>query len=96
MPPAATTSESEAAPGEPLPPPTIDESDPYQVRAAAVGLHPGLSRVLLARLSPTDYHNAAFSPASKKATSPCSRCTSLPVPQSVAAATSSSLAKTAG
>jgi hypothetical protein len=41
-----------------LPPPTIDPLDPYQKRAAAVGLHPQLSRVLLARLSPTDYRNA--------------------------------------
>ena len=58
-PPAAAT-ESEPAPGEPLPAPTVDPSDPYPVRAAAVGLHPGLSRVLLARLSPTDYHNAGI------------------------------------
>jgi hypothetical protein len=47
------------APG-PLPPPVADPADPYQVRAAAVGLHPDLSRVLLARLSSTDYHNAAI------------------------------------
>ncbi len=43
---------------EPLPPPVVDPADPYQKRAAAVGLHPQLSRVLLARLSPTDYRNA--------------------------------------
>jgi len=43
---------------EPLPPPVVDPADPYQKRAAAVGLHPNLSRVLLARLSPTDYRNA--------------------------------------
>ena len=30
------------------------------MRAAAVGLHPDLSSVLLARLSPTDYRNAGF------------------------------------
>lgn len=45
-------------PSEPLPPPVVDPLDPYQKRAAAVGLHPQLSRVLLQRLSPTDYHNA--------------------------------------
>ena len=39
-------------------PPTADPADPYQMRAAAVGLHPDLSRVLLARLSPADYRNA--------------------------------------
>jgi hypothetical protein len=37
-----------------------DPADPYQVRAAAVGLHPALSRALLARLSPTDYRNAGI------------------------------------
>jgi len=46
------------APAQPLPPPVFEPSDPYQKRAAAVGLHPQLSRVLLARLSPTDYRNA--------------------------------------
>jgi hypothetical protein len=43
---------------EPLPPPVVDPNDPYQRRAEAVGLHPGLSRVLLARLSAADYRNA--------------------------------------
>jgi hypothetical protein len=40
--------------------PTADPADPYQMRAVAVGLHPGLSRVLLSRLSPTDYRNASI------------------------------------
>ena len=44
----------------PLPPPTPDPADPYQMRASAVGLHPDLSRVLLTRLSPTDYRNAGI------------------------------------
>jgi hypothetical protein len=44
----------------PLRSPTADPADPYQMRAVAVGLHPGLSRVLLARLSPTDYRNAGI------------------------------------
>jgi hypothetical protein len=56
--PAAAT--AEAAPDEPLPPPTVDPSDPYQAKALAVGLHPGLSRVLLARLTKADYHNAGL------------------------------------
>jgi hypothetical protein len=57
VPPAAAT-DAEGEPGVPLPPPTVDPTDPYQIRAEAVGLHPGLSRVLLARLSPADYRNA--------------------------------------
>ena len=43
----------------PLPPLVVDPNDPYQRRAEAVGLHPGLSRVLLARMSAQDYRNAA-------------------------------------
>lgn len=54
LPPAATDKQ------EPLPPPAVDRSDPYQVRAEAVGLHPSLSRVLLARLSEADYRNAGI------------------------------------
>jgi hypothetical protein len=65
VPPAAATGEAAPAvtgedPGAPLPPPTVDPADPYQRRAEAVGLHPQLSRVLLARLSPTDYRNAGI------------------------------------
>jgi hypothetical protein len=56
LPPAAKDSDEPAA--SPLPPPAADPADPYQMRAMAVGLHPDLSRVLLARLSPTDYRNA--------------------------------------
>src|SRR5436853_484812 len=56
LPPAATASDE--PPAEPLPPPTVDPADPDQMRAVAVGLHPDLSRVLLTRLSPTDYRNA--------------------------------------
>jgi len=41
-----------------LPPPAPDQADPYRARAAAVGLHPDLSRALLSRLSQTDYRNA--------------------------------------
>jgi hypothetical protein len=58
LPPAAKDSDEPAA--EPLPPPTVNPADPYQVRAVAVGLHPDLSRVLLARLSATDYQNAGI------------------------------------
>lgn len=42
----------------PLPPPKVDPADPYQKRAMAVGLHPDLSRALLAKLTETDYRNA--------------------------------------
>lgn len=52
-------SETEPAPA-PLPPPKADPADPYQTRAVAVGLHPGLSPGLLTRMSPTDYRNAAI------------------------------------
>lgn len=53
------TSEEQAEPEvTPLPPAEADPSDPLQVRAASAGLHPGLSRVLLGRLSPADYKNA--------------------------------------
>jgi len=57
--PAAPSPEAEET-DAPLPPPAADPADPYQVRALAVGLHPGLSRVLLARLTPTDYRNAGI------------------------------------
>lgn len=50
----------EAPPIERLPPPVADSSDPFQVRALAVGLHPGLSRVLLEKLSAIDYRNAGI------------------------------------
>lgn len=43
---------------DPLPPPPVDESDPYQKRALAAGLHPGLSRAVLQRMSDEDYRNA--------------------------------------
>jgi hypothetical protein len=56
VPPAATGVDEPAA--QPLPSAIADPADPYQMRAVAVGLHPDLSRVLLARLSPTDYRNA--------------------------------------
>jgi hypothetical protein len=42
----------------PLPPPNLDHADRYQKKAAAVGLHPDISRSLLARLSTADYRNA--------------------------------------
>ena len=51
---------TEAAVAEPLPPVRVDPADPYQKRAVAAGLHPELSRVLLARLSATDYKNARY------------------------------------
>lgn len=59
-PPLTTASIAPAATdhNEPLPPANPDPKDPYQVRAAGVGLHPDLSRVLLTRLSDADYRNA--------------------------------------
>jgi hypothetical protein len=58
LPPAAPEAGEAAA--QPLPPPVADPADPYQTRALAAGLHPGLSRVLLTRLSPADYRNAGI------------------------------------
>ncbi len=53
------SAEAEAEPmSKPLPPPVVDANDPNQKKAVSVGLHPGLSRVLLARLSAADYRNA--------------------------------------
>jgi hypothetical protein len=50
-----------AVPAEaPLPPPRVDPADPYQKRAVAVGLHPDLSRVLLRRMTASDYRNAGY------------------------------------
>lgn len=43
---------------EPLPPIRVDQSDPYQKRALAAGLHPELSRVVLSKLSDKDFSNA--------------------------------------
>ena len=57
---AATPPAIDEPAAAPLPPPTPDPADPYQMRASAVGLHPDLSRVLLTRLSPTDYRNAGI------------------------------------
>ena len=60
-PPAADAEEPAAAAApEPLPPPPTDPADPYQMRAAAVGLHPQISRVLLMKLSAADYRNAGI------------------------------------
>ena len=52
--------EPAAAPPAPLPPPRVDPGDPYQKRAVAVGLHPDLSKVLLRRMTATDYRNAGY------------------------------------
>jgi hypothetical protein len=56
---AADTTDADQVPA-PLAPPKIDPADPYQKRAVAVGLHPDLSRVLLAKLTPADYKNAGI------------------------------------
>jgi hypothetical protein len=52
--------EASVEPAEPLPPPSVDKDNPYQVRALSVGLHPGLSQALLVRLTAEDYRNAGI------------------------------------
>ena len=56
LPPAAASTED--AVSSPLPPPVSAPNDPYQKRALAAGLHPGLSRALLAKLTAADFRNA--------------------------------------
>jgi hypothetical protein len=58
LPPAVSTSNGRTA--VLLQAPSTDPSDPYQKRAIAVGLHPDLSRAVLARLSSADYRNAGI------------------------------------
>ena len=57
---AESAEEGATAQAEPLPPPVVNPADPYQKRAVAVGLHPDLSRVLLAKMSDADYRNAGI------------------------------------
>lgn len=64
-PPAAASSTpaqgtASTAPEAPTAAATAEPSDPYQAKAAAVGLSPDLSRVLLKRLSASDYRNAGI------------------------------------
>jgi hypothetical protein len=59
-PPVSGEAVSVAPADAPLPPPRVDPGDPYQKRAVAVGLHPDLSRVLLRRMTSTDYRNAGY------------------------------------
>jgi hypothetical protein len=58
--PDMSATETPESPPERLPPPIIDTSDPLQVRAAAVGLHPELSRAVLEKLSSEDFRNAGI------------------------------------
>jgi hypothetical protein len=55
-----TTPAPEAVDELPVPAQRSRVADPYQRRAEAVGLHPDLSRVLLEKLSDTDYRNAGI------------------------------------
>jgi surface antigen len=63
LPPASsasnTTPELTSAVPPPLPPPVVDPQNKKQQRAAAIGLHPGVSHVLLSSMSDVDYRNAA-------------------------------------
>lgn len=80
-PPQAPTAEEDQSIADP-PPPTRREpdrppplakpraDDPLQKRALAAGLHPDLSRALLARLSDADFRNAAMAVRTALAESP--------------------------
>lgn len=72
------STEDAATPREPLPPAIADPADPLQVRALAAGLHPGLSRALLARLSPADFRNAATATRTALAETPDTEVFSYP------------------
>ncbi len=54
---ASDSNDAQAAPS-PLPPPLVNPADPLATRAVSAGLHPGLSRALLTKLTPDDFHNA--------------------------------------
>lgn len=56
---SAITTPAQPATLAPLPPPQVDIKDRKQKRAAAIGLHPGVSAVLLSSMSDADYRNAA-------------------------------------
>lgn len=57
--PAAPALPETSAPPERLPAVAADPEDPLQQKALAAGLHPGLSRTLLAQLSAEDFKNAS-------------------------------------
>ena len=54
----ANDSNDEPASPSALPPPVVNPADPLETRAVSAGLHPGLSRALLAKLTADDFHNA--------------------------------------
>lgn len=54
---AGASNDEPAAPSA-LPPPIVNKADPLETRAVSAGLHPGLSRALLTKLTPDDFHNA--------------------------------------
>lgn len=69
--PAPAPAVASVAPPPYAPPPPA--TDPLQKRAEAAGLHPGLSRTLLARLTDADYRNAAAAVGTALAETPDDR-----------------------
>ena len=59
-PPASAIKGTDVQKAVPYQPPTAEKLDPFQERAAAAGLHPDLSRVVLTQLSQADYRNAGI------------------------------------
>lgn len=57
--PPAQQAAASSAPGATYAPPQPPQTDPLRQRAEAAGLHPEISRALLARLSPVDLRNAS-------------------------------------
>ena len=76
-------SDSNDAPAVPsaLPPPVVNKADPLETRAVSAGLHPGLSRALLTKLTPADYHNAQVAIQTALAETPDAQVFEFPKPR---------------
>ena len=69
-----------------LPPPVVNPADPLETRAVSAGLHPGLSRALLAKLTPDDFHNAHVAIQTALAETPDAQVFEFPKPRKAAQA----------
>lgn len=76
---SSSTDEPEAPSA--LPPPAVNKADPLETRAVSAGLHPGLSRALLTKLTPADYHNAQIAIKTALAETPDAQVFEFPKPR---------------